>query len=592
MLLGFRCLLTRCFAALILGSSAAGAASSEQVTASATPTLSPTDEAVLFRLGKVWGYLKYHHPVVRRGCLDWDSELLDILPAYVGLSNAEAGINRLESWVDALDTRECSRHDDDFLEVQFAIDREWLSDGNLLGDRLEDTLSSLKPISGHEGLQFYVVLQPGVGNPQFPEDRPYQDLEDVHWRYRLLALFRYWNIIEYWFPYRDQISSDWDDVLKEFIPRFVSAPSDDNYELELMALVAKVEDGHANVWSLLPKRPPAGELNVPAHIRWVEDQPVVWRVIDLDPEDETKQGEFDRLQYGDVILTIDGTQVDDLIEKWKPYYGGSNEPSIMREICRSMLRGDETAVHVTVDRDGTEIGLVVRRDKPPFDLRAAHDRDGDVFQSLSEDVAYLKLSAVDGSAVERYIESAMGHRGFVIDIRNYPSAFMVFALGRHLVSEATPFARFTNVDLENPGTFVWRGDPLELEPVEPRYQGKIVILVDEYSMSQSEYTAMAFRAAPGAIVVGGQTAGADGNVSGIVLPGGHRTSISGIGVFYPDKSRTQKVGIVPDIELLPTIAGIRAGRDEVLEAALTAILGNEATSEEIREMARIPHAPH
>jgi len=40
-----------------------------------------------------------------------------------------------------------------------------------------------------------------------------------------------------------------------------------------------------------------------------------------------------------------------------------------------------------------------------------------------------------------------------------------------------------------------------------------VILVDERTQSQAEYTTMALRTAPGAIVMGSQTAGADGNVS-------------------------------------------------------------------------------
>ena len=102
-----------------------------------------------------------------------------------------------------------------------------------------------------------------------------------------------------------------------------------------------------------------------------------------------------------------------------------------------------------------------------------------------------------------------------------------------------------------------------------------MILVDERSLSQSEYTAMAFRAAPNAIVVGNQTAGADGNVSNIVLPGGYAAGFSGIGVFYPDKTPTQRVGIVPDVEVRPSIAGIREGRDEVLEEALRQILGTE-----------------
>jgi C-terminal processing protease CtpA/Prc len=86
---------------------------------------------------------------------------------------------------------------------------------------------------------------------------------------------------------------------------------------------------------------------------------------------------------------------------------------------------------------------------------------------------------------------------------------------------------------------------------------------------------MAFRAA-GAIVLGSTTAGADGNVSRIPLPGGLSTMISGIGVFYPDKRPTQRVGIVPDRVVVPTIAGIRDGRDEVLDAAIREIVGAPA----------------
>jgi hypothetical protein len=105
------------------------------------------------------------------------------------------------------------------------------------------------------------------------------------------------------------------------------------------------------------------------------------------------------------------------------------------------------------------------------------------------------------------------------------------------------------------------------------YKGKIVILVNEITLSQAEYTTMAFRTAPGAVVVGTQTAGADGNISPFSLPGGISTLITGIGVYYPDGGETQRVGIVPDIEVRPTVAGVREGRDEVLEKAIGIITG-------------------
>jgi C-terminal processing protease CtpA/Prc len=50
---------------------------------------------------------------------------------------------------------------------------------------------------------------------------------------------------------------------------------------------------------------------------------------------------------------------------------------------------------------------------------------------------------------------------------------------------------------------------------------------------------------------------------------------SGIGVFYPDGTPTQRIGIVPDLVVQPTIAGIRERRDELLEAGVTRALGRE-----------------
>ena len=183
------------------------------------------------------------------------------------------------------------------------------------------------------------------------------------------------------------------------------------------------------------------------------------------------------------------------------------------------------------------------------------------------------------------MESAAGTKGMVIDIRNYPSEFMVYELGELLVDKETPFVRFTAGDPSTPGAFHWT-PMISLMPRAPHYAGKVVIITDESSQSQAEYTAMAFRVAPDAVVVGSTTAGADGNVSLIPLPGGQRSMISGIGVFYPDKRPTQRVGIVPDVEARPTIAGIRAGRDEGLEEGLRQILGNTVSAEEIEQMAR------
>jgi C-terminal processing protease CtpA/Prc len=95
-----------------------------------------------------------------------------------------------------------------------------------------------------------------------------------------------------------------------------------------------------------------------------------------------------------------------------------------------------------------------------------------------------------------------------------------------------------------------------------------VLLADERTQSHAEFTAMCLQTAPSAVTIGSQTAGADGNVSLVGLPGKISTYFSGIGVYYPDGAETQKVGVRIDITVRPTIVGIQTGRDEVLEKAL------------------------
>jgi C-terminal processing protease CtpA/Prc len=127
------------------------------------------------------------------------------------------------------------------------------------------------------------------------------------------------------------------------------------------------------------------------------------------------------------------------------------------------------------------------------------------------------------------------------------------------------------MNAQNPGEFEFLEGP-KIPAGNETYKGKLIVLINEQSQSQSEYTAMAFRAGDNTTIIGSTTAGADGNVSYIYLPGGLRTAISGLGIYYPNGGETQRIGIVPDIEVKPTIKGIQQGKDEVLEKAIEIIL--------------------
>lgn len=518
-------------------------------------------------LAKVWGFLKYHHPAVTSGKRHWDYELFRIMPKILAAQSRDAASVAMRDWIQHLgDVPACqtcaSLQDDD---LQLKPDLGWIDQEN---PELAGLLRSLYRNRAREG-QFYVSQAPNVGNPVFEREFPYPAIKFPDAGYQLLGLFRLWNIVEYWYPYRNVLDQDWSQVLLEFIPRTALAKDKNAYQLEMVALIGKITDTHANLWNLPPQlRPPTGTCQVPVLTRFIEDRPVVTGYS------HEKDGPATGLKIGDIIDSLDGQPVRELIERWIPYYPASNQAARLRDIARAMTRGACSPVAVAVRRENTSLTLTAER-IPLSNLNnstaATHELPGETLRLLSNDIAYLKLSSVKASEAATYIQRANATKGLVIDIRNYPSEFVVFALGSLLVDETTPFARFTTGDLQNPGAFHWT-KPVTLTPQKPHYTGKLAILVDETSQSQAEYTAMAFRSAPHAIVVGSMTAGADGNVSQIALPGGLSTMISGIGVFYPDKKPTQRVGIVPDIEVKPTIAGIRAGRDEVLDEAVRQVL--------------------
>ncbi len=170
-------------------------------------------------------------------------------------------------------------------------------------------------------------------------------------------------------------------------------------------------------------------------MRFVENQAVVADYSNAE------LGKATGLRPGDIIEQLDGVPVSDLIQQWMPYYAASNETTRLRDIARFMTRGDcakPLALRLRRGADSTDL-TVARVTAGQTNPKTTHDRPGEGFQMLSPDVAYLKLSKVKAADASRYVDAASKAKGLVIDIRNYPSDFVVFALGQLLVDRPTPF---------------------------------------------------------------------------------------------------------------------------------------------------------
>jgi C-terminal processing protease CtpA/Prc len=103
---------------------------------------------------------------------------------------------------------------------------------------------------------------------------------------------------------------------------------------------------------------------------------------------------------------------------------------------------------------------------------------------------------------------------------------------------------------------------------ERTYTGRTVMLIDERTLSQAEQTGLWFEAANGTTFIGSNSAGANGDKTNLVLPGGIFVSFSGHEVRHADGRQLQRIGLVPEVMVRPSVSGIRQGRDEVLERAM------------------------
>ncbi|WP_239021981.1 S41 family peptidase [Pontimicrobium aquaticum] len=243
----------------------------------------------------------------------------------------------------------------------------------------------------------------------------------------------------------------------------------------------------------------------------------------------------------------------------------------MRDISRDLLRSNKKSIRVNYisNNEKKQSNLLLYKESD-LNIRWYKWTGEKSYKFLEDSIGYINLEFIKKEDIPYIKKIFKDTKGIIIDIRNYPSSFVPFTLGSYFVSSPTPFVKFTNFNINNPGEFVFKKEALIPKPTET-YKGKLIVLVNEFTQSQAEYTAMAFRAGNKTKIIGSTTAGTDGSVSSLYLPGGLLTAISGVGIYYPDGTETQRIGIVPDIEIKPTVEGIKNGRDELLEKAIEII---------------------
>lgn len=532
------------------------------------PELKPEVVENLNVLGKIWGFLKYRHPAITSGKYNWDYELFNFLPDYLKVNDVIERNDKLLTWINSYgELSQCKTCSDETKNSYIKPDLEWIASSGF-STELEAKLIYINQ-NRAQGDQHYVKLNKQVGNIKLQNEDLYEDMNYPDAGFRLLSLYRYWNVIQYFFPCKYMTDENWSDVLQQYIPMILNTKDELSYELCILQLIAEADDSHGFYGKKGSKTYAWKGFNFPPlSVRFIENKLVITSFLESSFEKEM------RFKIGDVVTHINGEKISDITAHISKYYPASNEASRNRNISRDILRSNDSLIHLRIERSDSifekELKLISGREY--FEIfNTKNEKERVSYKMLENNIGYVTLDNILKSDVPKIKRQFKNTKGIVIDIRNYPNSFVPFTLGSYFVSKKTPFVKFSTVEINNPGAFKW-SERVMIKSKFRTYKGKLIVLVNEITQSQAEYTAMAFRAGDNTTIVGSTTAGADGNIFTIYLPGGIQTAISGIGVYYSDGTPTQRIGIIPDVEVKPTIQGIREGKDELLDKAIELIL--------------------
>ena len=529
------------------------------------PAVAQTPEQVhrLALLGKVWGFLKYYHAGVATGTVNWDSVAVAAVPRVRAAASAAEFNGVLQSLFDAAGpvipcgTR-CTPNPPDSLRAN--VDLRWLAGYGQLSPDIARQLEMVRD-NHHVGRSRYVRYaltatfdtDTAYNSPAYPDDGV-----------RVLALYRFWNAARYFFPYMYVNDGDWDTVLPEFIPRLLAAKDAEQYHLTLVELTTRLRDTHVGGGS------PEVVRALGSRFPWFEPRSIEGKVVVWKFQAEAPPG-GGGLRVGDVITHVDGASLEQRRRDLAKFVAAGNPAAFERKLVGSMLRERTDSVTYTIDRNGTS--MTVRVAMAPVPTGPTPPKTYPVSELVrmlpNSSIGYVNMGDINANQVDSAIAIVKNAKGIVMDVRNYPRGTM-YMFANFFNPTARPFVKFTSVDSTYPGAVVWTPPMMAglSNGNADSFKGRVAILVDERTQSHAEFSVMALRTSPQNKVIGSQTAGADGNITRLTLPSGFRTLFTGLGVFYPDGTKTQRIGIVPDIQVRPTLKGFRAGRDEVLERAI------------------------
>lgn len=334
---------------------------------------------------------------------------------------------------------------------------------------------------------------------------------------------------------------------------------------QLMGIVARavmdLEDSHTTFF------PPAYTTDVDYgwRIAMVGERCVVTRV------DKGSDAEAQGIKAGDVVLEVEGVQPT-RENLWKFFYLFQTlrpQPGLTAVLQSPGQAPRKVAFRASVKQGKRVLDLSEESEDYWTLVREAENRQVKHYTQEVGDALVWKMPAFDLERrdVERIAGMARKKKALILDMRGNPG-------GAVEVLQSVAAALFDR-DL----TIAQTRGRKESKPLAARrhgqpFTGTVVAVVDSESASSAEVLARLLQIEKRGTVIGDRTAGAVMRARFHPLQLGadrvvfYGLTITDADVVMTDGKSLEKVGVSPDIALLPTPADIAAGRDPVLARAV------------------------
>ena len=264
-------------------------------------------------------------------------------------------------------------------------------------------------------------------------DRSYPEMSYPEKDYRLLALFRFWNVIDRFFPYKDLMDQPWDATLLEFIPKMEAAADALEYTLAVAELTARIQDSHGMIINPIYTRY-TGRLNPSVQVSFVEGLSIISLIKDPALE---KKG----IGLGDVVLSVDGEKTEARRARLKRILPASTPGRLEAKVDMTLLAGDpEKPAAISLRKASGKIVNVTLPRTLDVPLRPEPSSLPNV-TVLPDGFGYIDLGRLLDAEVGPALEKIKDTPGLVLDMRGYPIGG-TFRLISRLARKKTPFTLF------------------------------------------------------------------------------------------------------------------------------------------------------